>query len=100
MTEVTKTEISCSPIVSNLLNGTARKRVKIYIRCTSAGTSNTLDLSTYVPNLQGIATKDTLAYADLDGARNGTANTVSGTTITYAGHAGSGVWNQECTGYF
>jgi len=97
MAEVTKTEISVEDFPLSVVNGTGRRRAKILVRATSGATSNTLDLSTYVSNLAGIEGVNEW----LDGAANGgTASTWSGTTITYAGHAGSGVWVQEVTGYF
>lgn len=97
MTEVTITEISTDDITTELLNGTARTRLTILVRCTSAGTGDTLDLASYVPNLTGIET----IHEELDGAANaGSDNTWSTTTITYAGHAGSGVWVQKIIGYF
>lgn len=97
MTEVTITGIQVHNFPSSIVQGTTERRlVKIYVDCTSAATNNTLDLSSYVSGLSAI----TNVNEALDGAQNGgTANTWSGTTLTFAGHAGSGVWKLEVLGY-
>jgi len=90
MTEVTITEISYADQPMALASGTAKRRAIVYVRCTSAGTDGTLNLATYVPNIADI---EGISYETLDGADVVTsANTWSTSTITYAGHAGSGVW--------
>ena len=77
--------------------GTERRLTEIYLEATSTATTNTMDLSTYVPNLSAIVSVEEM----LDGAQNGgTANTWSTTTITFAGHAGSGVWVMRVLGYY
>jgi len=90
MTEVTITEISYTEQPMILASGTAKRRALVYVRCTSAGTSDTLNLATYIPNIADI---EGISYETLDGDDAVTsANTWSTSTITYAGHAGSGVW--------
>ena len=90
MTEVTITEISYADLPMALASGTAKRRALVFVRCTSAGTDGTLNLATYVPNIADI---EGISYETLDGADVVTsANTWSTSTITYAGHAGSGVW--------
>jgi len=91
MAEVTITEISKQELKSSLMQGTAQKRrVLVFVRCTSAANTDTLDLSSYVT---GVADIEGVLSETLDNAVNGgTANTWSTTTLTFAGHAGSGVW--------
>jgi subtilisin-like proprotein convertase family protein len=98
VTEVTITGIQVHNYPTNIVQGTTERRlVKIYVDCTSAATDDTLDLSTYVPGFSAI----TNINEALDGAQNaGSVNTWSTTTITFAGHAGSGVWKLEVLGYF
>lgn len=90
MTEVTITEISYVDIPQTVASGTSKRRAKVYVRCTSAADTGTLDLSTYVPNIADI---EGISYETLDGADDvSSLNTWVGPIITYAGHAGSGVW--------
>ena len=90
MTAITPTEVSYVDQPMVLAYGTSKRRALVYVRITTAGTGDTLDLSTYVPN---IADLEGISYETLDGADVVTsANTWSTSTITYAGHAGSGVW--------
>ena len=90
MTAVTITEISSVDAPCTLATGTAKRRAIVYVRCTSASTGDTLNLATYVPN---IADVEGISYETLDGADAITsANTWAAGVITYAGHAGSGVW--------
>ena len=90
MTAVTPTEVSYEDIPMCLAYGTAKRRAIVYVRVTTTATSNTLNLATYVPNIADI---EGISYETLDGADVVTsANTWSTSTITYAGHAGSGVW--------
>ena len=79
MTAVTPTRIQYFNIPTTVGYGTSNKRmVEVIVEVTSTATSDTLDLSTYVPNLAGI-----LGVVDeQDGAQNGTANTWSTTTLT------------------
>ena len=78
--------------------GTGERRlVDMYVEVTSTTTVDTLDLSTYVTGLSAI----TNINEALDGAQNGgTANTWSSTTITFAGHSGSGVFKMKVEGYY
>ncbi len=90
MTAVTPTEISYTDQPMVLATGTGKRRALVYVRCTTGGTGDTLNLATYVPN---IADVEGISYETLDGADVVTsANTWSTSTVTYAGHAGSGVW--------
>lgn len=96
MAEVTITEISMEDAPVNVVTGTAQRRATAHIRCTSAATTDTLNLATYEPNIADILG---FTYQILDGAdiTSGTAspnadNTWSTSTITFAAHAGSGVW--------
>ena len=98
MTEVTITGIQVHNLPTSIVQGTTERRMAmIYVDCTSAATDDTLDLSTYVPGLSAI----TNINEALDGAQNaGSVNTWSGTAITFAGHAGSGVWKLIVFAYF
>ena len=90
MTAVTLTEISYTDQPMVFVSGTSKRRALVYVRCTTTGTGDTLDLATYMPNIADI---EGISYETLDGADAITsANTWSTSTITYAGHAGSGVW--------
>jgi len=90
MTAVTPTEVSYVDEPQKLAYGTAKRRARVYVRVTTTATSDTLNLATYVPN---IADVEGIDYETLDGADVVTsANTWSTSTITFAGHAGSGVW--------
>jgi hypothetical protein len=74
---------------SNLLYGTAApdNEKVIVIEATTTATSNTIDVSTYVPACTGIKRRNALC---IDEAIVATADTFSGTTITFASHTGSG----------
>ena len=90
MTAVTITEISYTDQPMVLASGTGKRRALVYVRCTTARTDDTLNLATYVPNIADI---EGISYETLDGADAVTsANTWAAGVITYAGHAGSGVW--------
>lgn len=95
MTALTATSIQEMQTGVNVASGTTPRRIKMaFIEVTSTGTSDTLDLSSIFPN-DIVAIQETL-----DGAANGgTANTWSTYTITFAGHAGSGVWELIVWGY-
>lgn len=67
--------------------GTSVVQVKlVYIDVTTDATSNTTDINTYV-DCTGILG---VVMDSIDGANNATKPTWSGTTVTWAGHAGSG----------
>ena len=78
-------------------DGTQRKLVKVYLEATSTAASNTINLATYIPGLSQIINIDEA----IDGAQSSTtANTWSTSTITFAGHSGSGVWKMLIGGYY
>lgn len=83
------TEIAVTDIPISLRSGTAPKRRAIVIlRCTSAATTNTLNLATYVPEIADI---EGIAWKTVADAVMATSPTWSTTTVTFAGHSGSGV---------
>lgn len=85
---------------SNTCAGTARRLGRVHIECVTGATSDTLNLATYRPNISDIMGFDyiTLDGADLTvGTANLVRNTWSTSTITFAGHSGSGVWEFGCT---
>ena len=92
----TLTEISTEDLPINVVNGTARRRIKFIVRVTSAAASNTLDLATYIPNLAGI---ESLESQDIANATAATSATYATTVLTFAGHTGSGVTTIQGTGY-
>ena len=76
---------------------TERRLTRIYIKVTTTATSNTLDIATYVPGVTAIVGINEW----IDGAANGgSANTWSGTIITMAGYAGSGVFVLDVMAYY
>jgi hypothetical protein len=94
---VTPTTVQVIDVKSDVVYGTAVRLVDIYVVGTSANAADTINLATYVPSLTGILSVEEM----LDGAQNGgTANTWSTTTITFAGHSGSGVWVMCIRGYY
>lgn len=88
MTAVTLTELSVTDLPFEVKSGTFKRRALVAIRYTSAGSSDTLALSTYVP---GVADVEGIVWDSIDSAAAATAITWSTTTITAAGHTGSGV---------
>ncbi len=98
MAVVTPTLVQHFNVPTTVDYGSGERRVaRIYVEATSASTVDTLDLSTYVSGLSAI----TNINEALDGAQNGgTANTWSSTTVTFAGHSGSGVWKMQIDGYY
>ena len=94
MAEITKTEISIvESTVCKVENGTGRRRFKVYVRGTTAGTGDTLNLATYLEG--GISGIEGPTMETIDEAAAATASTWSGTTITFAGHTGSGRYAGE-----
>jgi len=89
-------EISVEDMPISLKSGSARRRVKIIVRGTSAATTDTLNLASYVSGLAGI---EGFLFQSINGAVAGTTNTWSGTTITFASHTGSGAQVLEVMGY-
>ena len=76
-------------------SGSTKRLSKVYLDVTSAGTDGTLNLATYLSGLQGIVGIEANSLDGADASNDGTLNTWSGTTITFAGHAGSGVWKMS-----
>ena len=97
MAEITKTEISIvEDNVGKLENGTARQRFKVHVRGTTASAVDTLNLATYISDINGI---EGPSFEAIDGAVAATSSTWSSTTITFAGHTGSGVYVGEWVVY-
>jgi hypothetical protein len=94
MAEITKTEITVvEDNVGKVENGTGRRRATVHIRGTTASVNDTLDLSTYL--LGGISGIEGPRMETNDEVVRTTASTWSGTTITFAGHTGSGRYAGE-----
>ena len=100
MTAVTVTAIQVENVPTNLVSGTAKRLVRIYVDATSAGTDGTLDLSSTVPDLTGILGISVNSLDGADAGNDSTLNSWSGTIITFAGHAGSGVWDLVVLAYY
>ena len=97
---VTPTLIQEHHMPSTIKSGTSEKRLtKLYIEATSANAADTMDLATYVPGLSGILAIEGNTLDDADGSA-ATFNTWSTTTITFAGHSGSGVWKITLIAYY
>lgn len=93
MTAIAPTICQVESPLSGVYSGTAERRlVRVYIEATSTGTSDTTNIATYVPEAAAIMG---VIWEEVAGAASATKNTWSGTTLTYAGHAGSGVWAME-----
>jgi hypothetical protein len=81
--------------------GTGEKRLtKLYVEATSSANTDSIDLSTYVAGLSGIIGIEANSLDAADASNDTTLNTWSGTTITFAGHAGSGVWKLTVSAYY
>lgn len=94
----TITEVShVQDIVTQQLSGTGRRRAEFFVRVTTGANSDTLDLSSYDANLTGI---ESIGNETVDEAAAATAATYSGTTITFAGHTGSGRTTMRVVGYY
>jgi len=101
MTAATVTLIQEHHQPYTIKSGTAEKRLtKLYVEATSAGSSDTLDLATYVPGLSGILAIEGNSLDGADASNDTALNTWSTTTITFAGHAGSGVWKLTILAYY
>lgn len=101
MAAVTPTLIQEHHVPSTIKYGTSEKRLtKIYLEVTSTATSNTLDLATYVPGLTGILAVEGNSLDGADASNDGALNTWVTTVITFAGHAGSGVWKISLLAYY
>lgn len=101
MTSVTPTLIQEHHVPSTIKYGTSEKRLTmLYIEATSAGNDGTLDLATYVPGLTGVIAIEGNSLDGVDASNDTNLNTWSTTTITFAGHAGSGVWKISLLAYY
>lgn len=101
MAAVTPTLIQEHHVPSTIKYGTSEKRLtKLYLEVTSTATSNTLDLATYVPGLTGVLAIEGNSLDGADASNDSTLNSWSTTTITFAGHAGSGVWKISLLAYY
>lgn len=95
MTAITSpTEVSTSDIPMELKSGTAKRRKLVYIRATSEGTVDTLQVDSFVPgvdNIEGVLweTKDGVQISRSNG-NSTTPVTFSATAITTV--AGAGVY--------
>ena len=78
MAAVTLTELSTSDLPSSLLYGTEKRRIFVHIRATSTG-NDTLDLSSYIPNIADI---EGLVYQTTGGAQFSSTATWSTYTLT------------------
>lgn len=89
MTAVTPTVVEeLAGSAPNLQYGTTNRPVKLlYVEVTTTATTDTTDLSTYGQNITGIL--GIVMQTQDDAIDAGTA-TWSGTTVTWANHAGSG----------
>lgn len=80
-------------LVVDQVVGTADKNYLIVeVTGESDNVANTYDVSTDIPSVQAIAG---LLLQEVNGATAATANTYSGTTVTFASHTGAGaqrVW--------
>ena len=89
MTAITSfTELSVEDVPINVVSGTAKRRKKVYIRATTTGATDTIDITQAVPDAADI---EGLLYDTLSNAVAATATTWSGTVITTAGATTSAV---------
>ena len=87
---LTVTEITTSTeAVSDTVTGTSRRRFIVHVRGTTTLNSDTLDLSNALRNISGVEAPLAETY---NGAVSATSSTFSGTTITFAGHTGAGLY--------
>ena len=89
MTAVVPNYVLTKDARTDLSYGTAEVRLReVYVDVTTTASSNTTDLNTYVKG--GINGIKGVLMNTIDGAVNATAPTWSSTTVTWAGHSGSG----------
>jgi hypothetical protein len=88
MTAATVTEFSRTDLPYDVKYGTGKRRALLSIRYTSANTSDTILLTTYMPNVADI---EGIVWDSVDSAKAATAATWSTVTLTTAGHTGSGI---------
>ena len=94
MTAITSpTEVSFTDIPQSRISGTGLRRIKVFIRATSEGTVDTLDLGTLTG--QTITTIE-IVESSRAGAALTTAHTWSGDTITTAQGAGAYIIEATC----
>jgi len=86
MTAVTITELSVEDAPINVVSGTGQRRIKVYVRATTALTGETLNLGTYVPDAADI---EGIFFETDDGAAEHTSSTWSTLTVTVGP---AGVW--------
>jgi hypothetical protein len=91
MAEITPSEISVQEEYTDSVLGTPVARKKVTIVATTTATSNTVDLSDYI-DVSGI---ELIGPEMMNGAVAATSSTVSGTTITFAGHTGGGAYKGQ-----
>ena len=98
MTAITPDLVQIFNKPSTVKHGSSEKRlVEIYVEAKSATAASTLNLATYVPGLQGVVALEERSNNVIPG----TANTFTGTTVTYAGHVGTAeVWRQLILGHY
>jgi len=83
MTAITSfTELSVEDVPINVISGTGKRRKKVYIRCTSLGAADTIDITNAVADAADI---EGIEYDTLNNAVAATSTTWSGTTLTTAG---------------
>lgn len=98
---LTLTRIEHNNIPVTLDSGSSVRRVaSIFVEATSTSVVDTLNLATYVQGLQGIMGFRMVTLDSAAADKNATQNSWSGTTITFAGHSGSGGWKIEVLGNF
>ena len=85
---ITITEVSKFDLPNSGKAGTYLRRIIAIVRVTTDSTGNTLDLATYFP---GVADIEGIVWETIDSAVAATNITWSTSTITFAGHTGSGV---------
>lgn len=101
MGAITPTLIQETHVPSTVKYGTGEKRLtKLYVEATSTANTDTIDFSTYVSGLSGIIGIEANSLDAADASNDTTLNTWSGTTITFAGHGGSGVWKFTVAAYY
>ena len=80
ITAVTTTEVSTEDVPITSISGTTLRRLKVYIRATTATADETLDLSTLIT---GISDIEGIISSTDDGVVTSTIATWSGTTLTF-----------------
>ena len=89
MAAATITELSVLDISQVLVSGTApKRRAVVHVRYTSAATSDTITLGSYV---KGVADIEGVIHNSMNSAISGTAITWDSATASVAGHSGVGL---------